>query len=142
MASTKHEHLKKIATSFFNKTGTVKCPAFPKEKVHFNSKGLRHLFYDGAMRARPSREMESRVLLLQRALKVIRKMPFWQEKRTVRQKGKVVEFWSLEAVVEERRIKVIIRQIGNGNKTFWSVIPSWRRVDGKVVNAKSDLEKE
>lgn len=134
--------LKLKARQFFRRHKSVRCPAFPKERVYFNSKGLRHIFYDGAMRARPEREMATRVLLLPRALKTLKKMPFWQERRTIQQKGKTVGFWSLEAVVDDRRIKVIIRQIGNGHKTFWSVIPSWRRVDGKIINAKSALEKE
>jgi len=35
-----------------------------------------------------------------------------------------------------------IRQIGDGKKHFWSVIPAWRRVRGKIVNAKGNLGKQ
>ena len=27
-------------------------------------------------------------------------------------------------------------------KCFWSVIPSWRKIDGKIVNSRSDLSKD
>ena len=52
------------------------------------------------------------------------------------------QLWALEAVIDERRIKVIVRQKGDGKKCFWSVIPAWRKFDGRTVNAKSDLSKQ
>ncbi|MCX6783694.1 MAG: hypothetical protein NT141_01290 [candidate division WWE3 bacterium] len=136
------DETKKNAKAFFKKHKSVKCPAFPKEKVYFNSRSLNHLFYEGAMSARPSKETETRVSLLPRAFLVLKRSSFWQEERIVDHKGEIMHYWSLEAVVEERRIKVIVRQKGGGRKFFWSVIPSWRKIDGRVVNARSDLSKQ
>ena len=41
-----------------------------------------------------------------------------------------------------RRIKVIVRQVGNGVKHFWSVIPGWRKIRGAVRNARGDLSRQ
>ena len=136
------EETKQKAAAFFKKHKSVKCPAFPKERVYFNSKGLHHLFYEGSMSARPEKEAETRVSLLPRAFLVLKKSSFWQEERIVDHKGEILRYWSIEAVVEERRVKVIVQQKGRGRKSFWSVIPSWRKIDGKVINARSDLSKQ
>ena len=132
---------KNQARKFFRKHKSVFCPAFSGAKVTFTSRGFNHLFYEGPMKARPAKEAESRILLLPRALKVLRKLTFWQEERKIQHKGKIIHYWSLEAVVDGRRIKVIVRQKGTGQKCFWSVIPSWRKIDGKIVNSRSDLSK-
>jgi len=53
------------------------------------------------------------------------------------------QFWTFEAVIDNRRIKVIIRQVGNGKKHFWSVIPTWRKDRFGVLNAqKRKLEED
>jgi hypothetical protein len=68
-------------------------------------------------------------------------MPIYQQNVVFNVGGKTLKFWSLEGVVDDRRIKVIVRQVGNGNKHFWSVIPDWRKIRGVIQNAKSDLSK-
>lgn len=137
--------IKKQAKEFFKKNKFVSCPAFPKERVVFNSKGLSHLFYEGGIRkpTRPFKEVELRVNLLSSALKVLQHMPFIQEETTlVNYQGKTCYYFAFEAVVNERRIKVIVRQVGKGQKHFWSVIPAWRRIRGKIINAKSKLNED
>ena len=127
------------------KQKAVACPAFPEEKVTLNSKGLNHLFYEGGLKkpSRPFKEVEARVNLLPSALKVLQQMPFIQEENTlVNYEGKTCYYWAFEAVVDERRIKVIVRQVGKGQKHFWSVIPAWRRIRGVIVNAKGKLNED
>ncbi len=135
--------LKKQAKDFFRKVKSVNCPAFPKEKIYFNSKGLSHLFYKGSRKVfgRPSKEAKIRVFLLPRAVKVLTLMPLAQEESCFNVQEKKIRYWAFEAVVDDRRIKVIVRQIGRGKKHFWSVIPAWRRIRGCVVNAKGNLSK-
>lgn len=139
-----NKKLKAEAAKFFAKNKFVRCPAFPKEKVTFNSKGLSHLFYKGSQKvfARPHQESEARVSLLPRALKILSLMPLSQEENVFEVHGKKVKYWAFEGVVDGRRIKVVVRQIGNGTKHFWSVIPAWRRARGVVVNARGNLSKE
>ena len=75
-------------------------------------------------------------------MKVLKLMPLAQEESVfVAKDGKQVKYWDFEAVVDDRRIKVIVRQIGNGKKHFWSVIPAWRKIRGIRVNAQYDLSR-
>lgn len=143
MVKTKLKLLKKRAKAFFAKTKSVKCPAFPKEKVYFNSKGLSHLFYKGARKvfSRPNKDSEIRVYLLPRAVKILTLMPLVQETSSFEIHRKIIKYWAFEAVADNRRIKVIVRQVGHGRKHFWSVIPAWRRARGKIVNARGNLNK-
>jgi len=137
--------LKIQARKFFKQHKSVVCPAFPKEKVIFNSRGLSHLFYKGASKRslRPIKEIETRVNLLPSAYKVLHLMPLLQEESTlIDHEGKVCIYFAFEAVVDNRRIKVIVRQVGNGQKHFWSVIPAWRKIRGVIVNAKGKLNEE
>lgn len=139
------QELKILAKSFFKKNKSVCCPAFPKEQVALNSKALSHLFYKGANKksGRPIKEIETRVNLLPTALKVLTLMPLAQEENTlVNKEGKVCVYWAFEAVVDKRRIKVIVRQVGKGKKHFWSVIPAWRRIRETIINAKGNLANE
>lgn len=39
--------------------------------------------------------------------------------------GSAVQYWGIIAIVDARKIKVIIRKIGNGSFHFWGVIPAW-----------------
>lgn len=137
-----HQDIKKHAKTLFKKYRSISCPAFPKEAVVFNSKGLSHLFYKGAEKTstRSPLESEVRVKLLPHAIEVLKCMPLPQEESSlVDKKGKVCRYWAFEAVVHNRRVKVIVRQVGNGKKHFWSVIPAWRKIRGQVVNSKGNL---
>lgn len=121
----------------FNDTKEIICPAFPGEIIIFNAKGINHLLYKGNRSKRDVSRIQTNIRLLPRAIKVLRLMPFYQEE-SYYEKDKVVhKYWAFEAVVEERRVKVIIRQIGNGHKHFWSVIPAWRKDRFGILNAKS-----
>lgn len=137
--------LKKKAKKFFSQNGNVQCPAFPDEKVVFNSKGLSHLFYKGSRKtsSRSLEEASVRVGLLSRALKLLQVMPLAQEEFSlIDYRHRRCYYFAFEAVVGGRRIKVIVRKVGDGNLHFWSVIPAWRKTRGERVNAKNDLSKK
>ncbi len=129
------------AKELFLKIRYVDCPAFPKEKIIFNAKGLHHLFYKGArkVQTRTKAEIRTRMKLLPLAIELLKIMPVYQEESSYRLKNKDYRFWAFEGIIRERRIKVIVRQVGNGAKHFWSVIPGWRKIRGAVRNARSDL---
>lgn len=41
-------------------------------------------------------------------------------------KPKPVRYWGIIAITEGRKIKVILRKIGdNGQLHFWSIVPAW-----------------
>ncbi|MEK7131810.1 MAG: hypothetical protein AAB797_03735 [Patescibacteria group bacterium] len=42
------------------------------------------------------------------------------------QKSKPVRYWGVIAIIDSRKIKVILRQIGDGGAIhFWSIVPAW-----------------
>ena len=135
-----NEKLKTEAEKFFKEHSFVHCPAFPGEKVYFNSKGFNHLFYKGDNRARTHKEIVVRVGLLERAFKLLKMMPLAQEEDFIYREEKKITFWAFEGVVEGKRIKVIVRRRGTGYKLFWSVIPAWRKSKfGERRNSKGNL---
>ena len=49
-------------------------------------------------------------------------------------KNKSVKYWGIIAIVSGRKIKVILRKIGdNGSVHFWSLVPAW------VTNKHRDI---
>ncbi|KKQ66698.1 MAG: hypothetical protein US86_C0004G0016 [Candidatus Daviesbacteria bacterium GW2011_GWA2_38_24] len=133
------DELKKI----FNRNKEIICPAFPNEKIVFNAKGINHLIYKGGRSRREMSRIETNIRLLPSAIKVLKLMPLAQEETYYIREGIKYQFWTFEAVIDNRRIKVIIRQAGKGKKHFWSVIPAWRKDRYGILNAKNrDLEKE
>jgi hypothetical protein len=142
--SSESKRLRTVARQFTKEHKCVKCPAFPKEPVFFTSKGLSHLFYSGSQKRypRPTKESKVRVELLPLAVKVLERMPLPQEESEFDMGGRQARYWAFEAVVDDRRIKVIVRQIGNGAKHFWSVIPAWRKQRGARINARGNLSNQ
>ena len=127
----------------FDSTGSIDCPAFNFEKISFNAKGINHLLFKGDRSQRDKKRIETNIRLLPNAIFLLEKTTFWQEESQYEKDKKVYKFWAFEAVINKRRIKVIIRQIGNGKKHFWSVIPAWRKNKYGLINAKTqNLEKE
>lgn len=138
---TKSEQLKVKAKEFFKANKIVKCPAFPNEKIFFNAKGLQHLFYKGPRSKRDIKRIAKNIELLPRAVKLLELMPIPQEQDTYEVQEKRYKFWAFEGVIDNRRIKVIVRQVGTGNKHFYSVIPAWRKKRFGVLNSRTRLWK-
>jgi hypothetical protein len=40
--------------------------------------------------------------------------------------GKIIIFWGIIAIINKRKIKIVLKKIGNGQINFWSVIPAWK----------------
>ena len=127
---TKREKAKEI---YFSKK-TIYNPYLERDVI-FNSDGFHHLQFS-ARRERDKREQLLKFSLLPLAFHVIKKSGTLQEYRkeliTVGKKDKSglcltkpVEYWGFVAIMSEKQIKirVILRRIGDGNITFWSVMP-------------------
>lgn len=112
----------------------IYCPYFKCEVV-LNSDGFHHLQFS-ARKERNKKEQLLKFNLLPLALKTIRNSGTIQEIRkgilTIGSVGKDgftqtknVEYWGLIAIVGDFNIKirVILRRVGDGNITFWSVMP-------------------
>jgi hypothetical protein len=114
---------------------TLRNPYF-QTQIILNSDGFHHLQFS-ARRERNKREQLLKFNLLPLALEIIKKSGTIQEYRKLLtpigkpspRDGSVpmkeVEYWGLVAIVGEKRIKVrtVLRRVGDGNITFWSVMP-------------------
>lgn len=129
------ETYKNQIQKIFLKNKRVHCPAF-SEEIIFNAKGINHLIYKSNRSRREKARIITNIKLLPRAIYLLHRATFWQEENSYRRDNTVYGFWAFEAVVDDRRIKVIVRQVGNGKKHFWSVIPAWRRDRFGLLNAK------
>ena len=50
-------------------------------------------------------------------------------------KTRPVKYWGIIAIIDGRKIKVILRNVGeNGNIHFWSIVPAW------VTNRYRDIK--
>ena len=132
-----YEKLKENAQKFYKEIGSIFSLAFG-EKIHFNAEGFNHIIFKNA---RSEREKPSQILrfnLLPRVVKLLKLSTTYQEfeesigefevksfKKKVK-KAKLIKYWGVIAIIDGRKIKVIIRKIGdNGAMHFWSVVPAW-----------------
>ena len=132
-----YEKLKDDAHSFYNGIGKIFSPAFNQE-IYFTAEGFNHIVFKGSHseRERPSQILRFKLLPL--AAKLVKNSTTYQEfeetlkefevksfKKRIR-KSRPVKYWGIIAIVDNRKIKVIIRKIGdNGTMHFWSVVPAW-----------------
>jgi hypothetical protein len=126
------------AQGFYRGLGRVRCPYFQAD-VQFNAQGFEHLRHKSWNRGRERRDQFMRlkhlarapqILQLSRTVQGIHETNEWErqhkhgrwEKRLV-----PVKYYEFVAVLEQRRFKVIIKQLPDGARIFWSLIPFWRQ---------------
>jgi hypothetical protein len=140
------------AKAIFDAEREIYCPYF-QTRVVLNSDGFHHLQFS----ARREREKKSQLLkfsLLPLAFDIIRRAGTIQEYRKLltpigkpspRDASipmKEVEYWGLVAIVREKNVKVrvVLRRVGTGNVTFWSVMPDVKFKNGKHKLAPDGVE--
>jgi len=128
--------IKREAKKFYKTINFVICPYF-KEKIIFNSKGLKHLRFKSDKKARPHKDQYPRLKLLKYAPEILKKSHTLQGildiKRIEAQKTnsrwehvmKKVMYYEFIAVIDNIRIKLIVKEIQGSEKHFWSIIPFW-----------------
>jgi hypothetical protein len=133
----------------------VICPYFG-EKIVFNVKGLKHLKFKSDQQARSYIDQYPRLKLLYLAPEVLKKshtvQGIWKVKRFEDQKTnsrwehimKDVIYYEFIAVLENIRIKVIVKEVLGGEKHFWSIIPFWGidKIHHKRILHGGDLEND
>lgn len=141
------------ARKAYEAISTVYCPYFESE-VTLSSDGFNHLLYKPNRMPRPVEERKLKLKLLKRALRIIKKANTLQEERLRIEKfgkpardgftkTKQVQYWAFHDIVGEKKrfkMRAIVRQVGDGKKMFWSVMPH-----GKINKQKlyeSGLEDE
>ncbi len=115
---------------------SVYCP-YLKEKILFNTKGFHHLKFKSDQQARAHKDQYSRLKLLYLAPQVLSKshtlQGIWRTRRLEPHKTsgkwkyimKDIIFYEFIAVLENVRIKVIVKEVFGGERYFWSIIPYW-----------------
>ncbi len=114
----------------------VYCPYF-KEKISFSSHGLEHLKFKRRDKARSEKDQYMRFKLLHLVPEILKSSHTLQGILETKQFEKVrmhsrtdtimkpVKFYEFIAVIKRNRVKIIIKQIDDGRKFFWSIIPFW-----------------
>lgn len=152
-----YKKIKENAENFYKKIGCLNCPAFNSERIYFNSEGFNHLIYKKKSE-RNKTDQITKFKLLPIAKEIILISTTFQEydeglveiirkrfKKKVRETV-IVKYWGLVAIIRNKKVKVIIRQTGNGQKHFFSVIPAWtinHYNNTKIIStAKGDLSSD
>ncbi len=146
--------IRKDANEYFMNLKAIQCPALELE-VHFNSRGFNHIIYKKGNIERPRFEQIPRFQILAMAVKIISKTTTFQEFEEIQKeliswnkgrktlKTKTISYWGLIAIIENKKIKVILRKIGNGHLHFWSIIPYYStspQRDGKYMRGDPEYD--
>ena len=143
---TDYDSLRTETQKLYGSISPIFSPAL-KEYIYFTAEGFNHIIFKGS---RSEREQSSQILrfnLIPRAIKLLKLSTTYQEyeesrqdfivksyKRKIR-KSKTVYYWGIIAIIDQRKIKVILRKIGdNGQLHFWSIVPAW------VTNKHRDIK--
>lgn len=122
----------------YQNIGKIFSPAL-NEDINFSAVGFGHMIFKNRKTERDKGSQIVRFKLIPLAVKLISLSTTHQEfeeliksfqvrshKKKV-QKNKLVSYWGIIAIINNKKIKVIIRRIGhNGKLHFWSVIPDWK----------------
>lgn len=129
--------IKQQAKKIYSKIGQVPCPSLGGEYIIFNRFGFGHLIRKGHI-PRPKSEQKRRLLLLKYAEQIVRnlraKIYFRQteEKYFINRHGQkllttsIAKFWTFVEIIDSKKIKLVIRQLGEGQKHFLSIMESDR----------------
>ena len=145
---------KEKAKAAYDAQREIHCPYF-KTNVILNSEGFHHLQFS-ARRERAKKEQLFKFNLLPLGLELIRKSGTVQEyrrmltpigKKSPRDGSvamKEVEYWGLIGIIGTQKVKVraVLRRIGTGNITFWSVMLFSKRKNGVQRLSSEGLEDE
>lgn len=128
------------AEEFYRGMGDVRCPYF-QGSVAFNTEGFRHLLFKSWNRGRAQSDQFMRLKYLTRAPEILRlsrtvqgiqqthewtrrhRHGVWEKLMTP------VTYFEFVAVIEDRRFKVVVKQLSGGEHIFWSLIPFWRQTE-------------
>ncbi len=128
-----YDKSKHKAKSIYSKIGRVHCPALNNDIVAFTSEGFNHLVRKGRI-PRPKNEQKRRFVLVQYIEKIIKNpkaVILYRRKETksvVNRHGEkitiqsIADFWTFITEINDCKIKVVIRQVEDGQKKFQSVM--------------------
>lgn len=113
-----YERQKKLAREHYHSVGQVFCREL-REPVYFDDAGWRHLLYRGKGR-RPIGDQLRRFRLLRYAPRILSASVVSSQRKI--ESKEVHYFWSFTERREGREITVVIRQVNQGRKHFFSIM--------------------
>jgi hypothetical protein len=131
-----YDKLRDAAQEIYSQTKPLYSPALG-EQIVFTAEGFNHILFKGSRSIRELPSQLMRFKLLPRAIRLIAHANTFQEyEETTKQfvvkvrkkretRTKIVRYWGIIAIFEDRKIKVILRKIGEGQLQFWSIVPAW-----------------
>ena len=131
---------------FYKNLDFIRCPYF-EEKIFFNAKGLEHIKFKRKDHARSSEDQFIRFRLLHLAPQILKLSKTIQgissgkvfELLRINNRNEFkmvdVQYFEFVAIIDNIRARIIIKQIENSPKYFWSIIPFWK-VNKKNGNRK------
>ncbi len=123
---------------FYKSIGKVFCPYF-NEYVFFTELGYEHLRFKNKNTARTMRDRQMRTSLIPTAIKIISLSSTLQgkssrnrfEERFVNNRKEValryVQYFEFMAVINDKKTKVVVKQIENQELIFLSIIPLYKQ---------------
>ena len=133
-----YEELKEKSRKDYSQFQSVKCPALKNISVYFTSEGFNHIVYKNKKHERSKKDQFVRFQVLHDARKIIEKTTTVQEIEDIHKEVvvkirkkrekilKFVSYWGFIAIINNKKLKVIIKREGSGKCIFWSVIPYWK----------------
>ena len=127
---SKFEDIRKKAEEEYEKIGKVRRP-YLNDYVHFNTIGFQHLLFKNWNKTRLRTEQYIRLKLIKLAHTL---QEYDERKNFVRQKINsrwetrmmIIRYYVFVAIINNARIKVIVKEIDGGAKLFYSLYPSWK----------------
>ena len=121
-----HKEFIKKSYEEYKKIGYIECLAFANEKVYFNKDGFRHLIRKGKD-LREIKDQVERLDLLKYAPIILSESKTFDEynkNKPLHSIGKTnnVNFWSFIRIFNGIKVTLIVRQIKNNNKHFFSIM--------------------
>ncbi len=136
------DELKSNSEENYKKLGEINCPIL-KKKVSFNAKGLDHLKAKSWNHARNEHDQWMRLKLLHHASSVIKNSHtlqgieqgnrFERIKINSRWEHKMayVRYFEFISIEDDCRIRIIVKQIGDAQPYFWSIVPYWKQTNDR-----------
>lgn len=143
-----YKKAKEKAKQIYSKIGIIKCPALGDSYVSFSRKGFTHIMRKGRI-PRTRNEQKRRFTLLGHVETIIKnpKARIEYEKRVVKEKvnrhgqkiliESTAHFWTFMEKVDDCNIKIIIRQLNDGDRHFFSIMGD----NIKIANNRSKTKK-
>ncbi len=122
MSEIEHKKFVDNAKNEYKNIGYVECPAFDNEKIVFSNSGFNHLIRKGGELRPMSVQVERLTLAIKYAPQILRvSSKYTTFLKDTNQNNHIAYFWSFISRHEGLNIRIVVRQLENGPKHFFSI---------------------